>query len=129
MYGSIIVSNRVVRKIIAILVFVFAGLGAFAQTATDFPQFGNELLTLENKIEIYPNPSTDFLNITIHNSTLESTKVIVHNIIGSKFETNVEEIDVNTYQVDVRDLPPGYYLVSIKDPSEDFSQTFKFLKR
>ena len=121
--------NRVVKKILAILVFVFAGLGSFAQSATDFPQFGNEMLSIENKIEIYPNPSTDFLNITIHNSTLKSTRVIVHNIIGSKFETNVEKIDVNTYQVDVRDLPPGYYLVSVKDPTEDFSQTFKFLKR
>ncbi len=102
---------------------------SFAQSGTDFPQFGNELLTLENKIEIYPNPSTDYLNITIHNSTLENTKLLIHNIIGSKYEVTIVKKDIDTYQIDVRDLPPGYYLLSIKDPGEDFNQTFKFLKR
>ncbi len=103
--------------------------GSYAQSGQDFPSFGNELLADKNKIEIYPNPSVDFLTVQIENSTLTNTTLIVHNIIGSKFEVQVEKVEENQYRLDVRNLPPGYYLLSIKDTPANFSKTFKFLKR
>lgn len=103
-------------------------LGAVAQAGQDFPTFGNEYLSQKNKIEIYPNPSVDFLNVRIKESELIKTELVVYNIIGSKFEIEIEETADNEYRLDVRNLPPGYYLLSIKDAPSDFSKTFKFLK-
>ena len=117
------------KKTVILLGLILIGFGSFAQSSGDFRAFGNELLDQKNIVEIYPNPSVDFLNVRIDNSNLENTELVVHNIIGSKFRVEIEETDKAQYRVDVRDLPPGYYLLSIKDPVTEFSKTFKFLKR
>jgi len=117
------------KKILILLSFILLSWGVFAQSGRDFSAFGNELLELKNTVEIYPNPSVDFLNVKIENSDLEKTELIVHNIIGSRFKVDIEKTEDAKYRIDVRNLPPGYYLLSIKDPITEFSKTFKFLKR
>ena len=117
------------RKLLLVLGFLTFALGAYAQSGQDFSSFGNELLIQKNKVEIFPNPSVDYLNVHIKNSELTKTVIIIHSIIGSKFELEVEKVGPEEYRLDVRDLPKGYYLLSIKDASSDFSKTFKFLKR
>ena len=104
-------------------------MNSYAQSGQDFPSFGNEVLSSSNNIRIYPNPSVDYINITIENSDLENTTLIIHNIIGSRFELKAEELNKGDFRIDVRSLPAGYYLLSIKDPGTKFSRTFKFLKR
>ena len=117
------------KKYLIILGLTFGSLASYAQAGQDFPTFGDEVLSTTNKIQIYPNPSTDFLNVTIHNSELEKTVMLVHNILGSRFETTVELVENDQYRIDVRQLPAGFYLLSVKDPSTNFSETYKFLKR
>ena len=117
------------KKTILVLGLIILGFGAFAQSSRDFSSFGNELLDQKNTVEIYPNPSVDFLNVKIENSNLEKTELVVHSIIGSRFKVEIEKTEDAQYKIDVRDLPPGYYLLSIKDPVTEFSKTFKFLKR
>ena len=117
------------KNFLLVLVIGTFSLGSYAQSGSDFPSFGDELLVQKNKIEIFPNPSVDYLNIHIKNSDLKSTLMTVHNIIGSKFEIEVEITNENQYRIDVRDLPRGYYLLSVKDATTKFSKTFKFLKR
>lgn len=104
-------------------------LSAYAQSGQDFPSFNNEYLNRKNIVEIYPNPSIDFLNVQIKESELIDTELVIYNIIGNKFELEIEETGNQQYRIDVRDLPPGYYLLSIKDTPTDFSKTYKFLKR
>ena len=116
------------RSLLVLGLLVFA-LGSFAQSGQDFSSFGDELLVQKNKIEIYPNPSVDYLNVHIKNSDLSNTTLVLHNIIGSKFEIKAENVGPDKYRLDVRQLPKGYYLLSIKDPTTSFSKTFKFLKR
>ena len=110
-----------------LLVLAFATPKAFAQS--DFPAFENTSFELENRIEIYPNPAVDFVNIEIKESSLTNTQIVLHNIIGNKIEIIPEKIMDNKYRIDVKDLSPGYYLLSIKDPAVEFSKTYKFLKR
>lgn len=117
------------RNFLLVLVISTFSLGSYAQSGPDFPSFGDELLVQKNKIEIFPNPSVDFLNVHIKNSDLKVVVIIVHNIIGSKFEIKVEITNENQYRIDVRDLPRGYYLLSVKDAATKFSKTYKFLKR
>ena len=117
------------KKLLLLFSISFISFGAFAQTGGDFTSFGNELLELKNKVEIYPNPSVDFLNVKINNADLNKTELVVYSIIGSKYQVEIEKTEEYQFKIDVRDLPPGYYLLSIKDPQSDFSKTFKFLKR
>ena len=116
--------------ILFVLFTAFAVQTAMAQGAqSDFPAFGNASTELESKIEIYPNPAVEYLNIEIKESKLVETHIVLHNIIGNKIEIYPEKVADNKYRLEVKDLPPGYYLLSIKDPVNDFNKTYKFLKR
>ncbi len=117
------------KKLLLVLVIMFSGSQLFAQNGQDFPSFGDEVLSQKNRIEIYPNPSIDFLNVIIENSSLHNTEFVVHNIIGNRFTVTVEKLSDNEFRLDVRNLPAGYYLLAIKDDQSQFSKTFKFLKR
>ena len=117
------------RILLLVIGFLAFTLSSYAQSGQDFASFGDELLVQKNKVEIFPNPSVDYLNVHIKNSDLTNTVLIIHSIIGSKFELEIEKVGVDEYRVDVRDLPKGYYLLSVKDAPADFSKTFKFLKR
>lgn len=113
--------------ILTVLIIAFAAPKAFSQS--DFPAFGSTSLETENRIEIYPNPAVEYINIEIKESKLTNTRIVLHNIIGNEIEIVPEKINDNKYRVDVKNLSPGYYLLSIKDPSIEFSKTYKFLKR
>ena len=115
------------KKLLLVFGILVLAFTSYGQSGQDFSSFGDELLV--NKIEIYPNPSVDFLNVQIKNSDLSKTVLIIHSIIGNKFEIEAENVGPDEYRLDVRDLPQGYYLLSIKDANSKFSKTFKFLKR
>jgi Secretion system C-terminal sorting domain len=117
------------KKFLLVIGFLAFTINSYAQSGQDFASFGDELLEQKNQVEIFPNPSVEYLNVHIKNSNLTKTALIVYSIIGSKFELEVEEVGINEYRLDVRDLPKGYYLLSIKDAPADCSKTCKFLKR
>jgi hypothetical protein len=117
------------KKVLLVLTLITLSLSGMAQSGQDFASFGDELLVQKNKIQIYPNPSVEFLNVRIENSNLIKTELIVYSIIGSQYKVEIENIEPNEFKIDVRDLPPGYYLLSIKDATSNFSKTYKFLKR
>lgn len=106
-------------------------IGQEANTSTvrsDFPQLN------QVKIDMYPNPTTDFLNITLSNlETIEKSLVnptlILHNIIGNTIDIKPQKIDNYHYRFNVSDLAPGYYLLAIKYPLAELNKTFKFLKK
>ena len=117
------------KRILFVFILISASGMAMAQNGQDFSTFGNELIGRKNIVEIFPNPSVDFLNVTIENADLQKTELTVYSIIGAKFKVEIEIINPDQYRIDVRDIPQGYYLLSIKDASTGFSKTFKFLKR
>lgn len=117
------------KRLLLVLGLLAFALGSYAQSGQDFASFGNELLVEKNKVEIFPNPSVDYLNVHIKNSDLIKTTIIIHSIIGNKFELEVVKVSTDEYRIDVRDLPKGYYLLSVKDATTNFSKTFKFLRR
>ncbi len=103
---------------------------SFAQSSTrELDRFSNESLETKNEVKIFPNPSTDYLEVKIVNSTLENASFTVHNIIGNVVNTEIEPIGENEFRIRVKDLAPGYYLLAIKDDKNIFKETYKFLKR
>ncbi|MEO1052662.1 MAG: T9SS type A sorting domain-containing protein [Bacteroidota bacterium] len=113
------------KLIIFVLAVVAMGGKSFAQTGGVEPIFQNDKLTISNKVEIYPNPTTEFINIQITKSNLKEVKFYLYNIIGNEMRVNLENLGDDNYRIDVRDVPQGYYLLSIKDDKTHFRQTFK----
>ncbi len=118
--------NILLLTLVALLVAVGT---SYSQGQGDFLDFGDASLEVKNRIELYPNPATEYINVEIKESDLKSTYIILHNIIGNSIVIHPEKISENKYRIDVKELPAGYYLLSVKDPATKFNRTYKFLKR
>jgi hypothetical protein len=87
--------------------------------------------TLSNRpnVELYPNPSTEFLNIKIDNNEFQNVKFELFNIIGNAMPMEVEETGKNRYRIPVKNLSSGYYLLIISDKDKKYTAAYKFQKR
>ncbi|MGW8122991.1 T9SS type A sorting domain-containing protein [Roseivirga echinicomitans] len=81
------------------------------------------------KVEVFPNPTSDFLTIDLSKLDLKQPKIEIRNIIGSKMEMSSEDLGDKKHRVDVTSYPKGYYLVLVKDDQTKFQQTIRFSKR
>ena len=119
------------KKISAILILVLLAAmfsRTFAQGSGEIG-FDTNSLSEINKVEIFPNPSVDFLNIEINNSKLNNPVLELYSIIGNVVKVDLQEVEQNKFRMDVTSIPSGYYLVSIRDKDTHFKETYKFLKR
>jgi len=117
------------KFIFSLLLVIFISTVSFAQNESEYLSYSTNDLKIENQIQIYPNPSVDFLKVTIEASNLVNPKIVIHTILGNKLTVVSEKTDANEFTVDVKNLPAGYYLLAVKDESTGFSKTYKFLKR
>ena len=81
------------------------------------------------KVEIFPNPTSDFLNVDLSKLDLQKPQLEIRSIIGTKMQVVVEENGVKRYKVDVQSFPRGYYLVIVRDDRSKFQQTIRFSKK
>lgn len=119
------------KKLTAILILVLtAGLFsiAFAQGDGEVG-FKRNSLSEVNKVEIFPNPSADYLNIEINNSKMNKPVLEFYSIIGNVVKVELENSADNKFRVNLGSIPAGYYLLSIRDEQTKFQETYKFLKR
>lgn len=107
---------------------MFLGIASYAQS-TEYPSYSTNDLKIENRIQIYPNPSVDFVKVSIEESNLVDPQIVVHSIIGNRLNVLTEQIGKDEFSVEVKNLPAGYYLLAVKDEATGFSKTYKFLKR
>lgn len=75
---------------------------------------------------IYPNPTTDVLNIT-SSSSENITGIIVYDITGKTLQQQAFEISNNQQQIDVSQLVKGLYMIEIS--TNKHTQTVKFIKK
>jgi len=66
-------------------------------------------INLERILEIYPNPSSDYL--IINSNVLKVNKITVHNVLGQFIETT--EINTNEYRYDMEKIASGVYFFEI----------------
>lgn len=81
------------------------------------------------KVEVFPNPTTDFLTIDLSKLDLKKPNIEIRNIIGSKMAMIKEDEGDKKIRVDVTSYPRGYYLVLVKDDQSKFQQTIRFSKK
>lgn len=79
----------------------------------------NDVQATKSLLSIYPNPTTDFLNI--------KTEKSIGNV--SVFDISGKNVNVKSDgdKIDVRSLPPGTYLINIE--TKDGVSTEKFIKK
>lgn len=111
------------RKIVIGLSFLLMTIAASAQS--NALSNGNDKV----KVEVFPNPTSDFLNIDLSHLDLKKPKIEIRSIIGSKMKVNLEKNGLKKYKVDVESFPRGYYLVLVMDDQSKFQQTVRFSKK
>lgn len=81
------------------------------------------------KVEVFPNPATNYLTVDLSKLSLDDPKIEIRNIIGSKMTFRSEDLGDKKQRLDVQDYPPGYYLVLVRDDKTKFQQTVRFSKK
>lgn len=76
--------------------------------------------------EIYPNPCHGTLNLKYYSNTGGVARVLIYNYLGQQvFVTNKKALaGANKFQLDISSLPPGGYILSIKD-KQDMAKSCK----
>jgi len=117
-----------------ILFFISALSVSYAQSVqidtdkSELPKIKKESLQNVIDVELYPNPASEFLNITLQNSNLKNIEFEMYNVIGNKLQYDLETVNGISYKINVKDFSPGYYLLIIKDPITRYNKAFKFRK-
>jgi len=95
---------------------------------SELTKLKKESLQVELDVDLYPNPTEEFLNVTLNNSDLENVEFEMYNIIGNKLNFEFDRTMLNSYKINVKELHAGYYLLLVKDPNQRFNKAFKFRK-
>jgi hypothetical protein len=67
-------------------------------------------------IEVYPNPATDKLNISISSTVAEPTEVAVFDLFGRKIQTAIMSFDGHSpITLNISTLTRGFYLLSVRN--------------
>jgi len=72
----------------------------------------------DTKLTIYPNPSSDVLNLTYENGNLPK-EIVLKNVFGT---TIARYMDTNS--LDVSNLPSGMYFISLNDQNHMITRSF-----
>jgi predicted amidohydrolase len=86
-------------------------------------------INMNNTIELYPNPTVDYLIVNIKNSTLQNAKIEIHSLIGTEIFVNPEDLGNGKFKIPVKDFASGYYLVVVKDDQARYKVARKFLTK
>lgn len=123
-------------KVIGSLILLLVATSTWAQDSTSMTTFTaeaiifeNESLDFSNQIEVYPNPSIDYIVVNIRNSTLRETSFELHSIIGNTVKVDAENVGSDKYRINIKNFNPGYYFVVVKDDFSQFKEAYKFLKK
>lgn len=80
-----------------------------------------EVITHSNGIQIYPNPATDFLNVT---KVSDKATYKIYNAAGQL----VSNGNISGGKINVSTLVKGAYVISIEDKGNDLFKS-KFIKK
>jgi len=80
----------------------------------------------EIKFNIYPNPTTDILNIQYKENVPENTSLTIYDVSGKQVLNKLAE-NSNLNQINLSNLNSGVYILQIE--GSNISQSFKFIKK
>ncbi|UOE37702.1 M43 family zinc metalloprotease [Chryseobacterium oryzae] len=101
------------------LVFQGTSFGTIQKRAVNITVLSTGETKIE-KVEIYPNPATDVLNIT---KVSDNAKFDIYNAVGQLVKTG----EIKGNKVVISELVKGAYIITVKD--KDISEKLKFIKK
>jgi subtilisin family serine protease len=112
--------------------FDLCSSGGFATGGGSSGSSGSSSSKLENvTINTFPNPVTDYLNITFSDSngkvSLKGIRIDISNLSGTQSISSSSSSETDNVSVNVRNLPSGLYMATISN-QEGVSKTVKFIK-
>lgn len=114
--------------ILSFFLLLFLSRAAFGQNQ-EAVSYTAEKLDLSRSITLYPNPTTDYINIKLGTLEASHAKVTLFTILGSELQIDKETVNEHEVRLKVKDLATGYYLIAVRDEQLQFKATYKFLKR
>lgn len=93
------------------------GGGGFAYERSTDQTLSAQNFELDNKITLFPNPSSDFIRISGVN---EKENYSIYNVIGSEINKGIISKDK---KIDIQNLKNGLYFLKLEN-----ANTFKFIK-
>lgn len=75
---------------------------------------GVDEFTTDN-VKIFPNPSSDILNISLHSNNAESIEASIYDINGRLMNTPLPEKALNKIRIDIEELSSGMYFVQLNN--------------
>lgn len=76
----------------------------------------------ENKIEIYPNPASDFINVKCKDQNIEHIKIV--DINGKLVFETISSFHANEVQIPVSQLQSGVYILHVTSRNQIVASTF-----
>ena len=86
--------------------------------ALGIPTFVREIASSSIKIKAYPNPATDFLNLSFDLDNSSDVSIEFYNVLGSRvYQQSLGYMwaGFNEARVDVTNLPSGIYVATLKN--------------
>jgi len=87
---------------------------------------GVEEISKNIRIILYPNPTSNILNLHFDNSNIDLSNIRIHSIYGSEIQLEAKSISENNIEFDVSSLPQGVYFVKVS--FGDKVERMKFVK-
>jgi hypothetical protein len=81
---------------------------------------------LINHFTAYPNPTTEFVEITIPNINLEKVSATLYNILHQKVSEKTYQLNGNKIRVSLNSVPSGMYYIRL---NLDTPINFKIIKQ
>ncbi|MFA0961316.1 T9SS type A sorting domain-containing protein [Roseivirga sp. BDSF3-8] len=123
-----------IEKILLSLTFgfvlLFAGTSvSHAQEVFPQPEAPYSQVKETRGVMLYPNPTEDFLKVSLEDLDLQDPTFEVYSIIGNNLQLDYELNPNGTYSIDVRGIRPGYYILIVRDRGSLFKQAMRFRKQ
>lgn len=84
--------------------------------------------TVQNSIDLYPNPASNYLKIDLssYDVPVESVQVFVHDFSGRiVLKENLSPESYNQFRVNIEKLSVGVYLIRVKIADYVITEQFK----
>jgi len=83
---------------------------------------GNNIYKLNDKIQVFPNPANDLLNIYFGKPTAGQTSITIFNSTGQRIKHTIIPAGTQISSLNIYDLTKGIYIIHIQNNNDRFVQ-------
>ena len=107
--------------------FIHSGGNLFltVQTTAACATSVNEIDNLAAQVKVYPNPTTDVINVTFPNE-FDANIVTIYNLLGARMLSN--KVSGNQLNINLQNLSEGPYLLQISNAEQTVSRKIQVIR-